>query len=329
MYDEVARLCMEYAQDCMIQEGNLEWQTLCPTRQIKALVSKSNNNDNDDTATTKSTLLIITGKGKVGAGIFSRRLLLTVGLEPASAISFVREAKQRDINRVIILDPNSMSSNNNKMIVNAMDVVETSLQKLVFDDINKNNNQLYVLAHSMAGSQLVRFLLEEAKNTTTTTIGDITKNTTTTNNNQRRSIINKSKCNTTTTTTNATAVANNSNQIEDTTNSSYHLNCIQAIAFTDSNHNLQWCKNYRSLIDFFVGPKCLYIKSQTVHDNVQRAAGETMDNKGHTYEYWKHRFGMIRTIYAGTKEHSLTNHTARHHIWQHFDSTSTHSCKSD
>ena len=56
----------------------------------------------------------------------------------------------------------------------------------------------------------------------------------------------------------------------------------------------------------------MYIKSHKVHEK-QKYLGELH----HDCEYWKHRFGTIKTIWAGTKEHALTNYTSRYHILDH------------
>ena len=47
----------------------------------------------------------------------------------------------------------------------------------------------------------------------------------------------------------------------------------------------------------------------------KRKPGEVAE----TDSFWHHRFGSIRTLYAGTHEHSLINHTAQDIIWKHFD----------
>jgi hypothetical protein len=38
-----------------------------------------------------------------------------------------------------------------------------------------------------------------------------------------------------------------------------------------------------------------------------------------TDTFWQHRFGTIKTYWAGTNEHSLTNWYAHAKIWEHFD----------
>jgi hypothetical protein len=103
--------------------------------------------------------------------------------------------------------------------------------------------------------------------------------------------------------------------------SSYYLPHIRAIAFTDSTHNVQWCKTaenqdlYRKL----QSPECVYFRCASVpRDGKQwylHSAGEPIQ----TDTFWQHRFGKIKTYWAGTNEHSLTNWYAHGKIWEHFD----------
>ena len=167
---------------------------------------------------------------------------------------------------IVLLDPNV---NGHEM---GMEVIEASLEKLFFHR-ELDEEEIYVVAHSMAGAQLVRFLHkhESASNDPN---GDTT-------------------C---------------------TKEETSFLQKIKAIAFTDSNHNINWCKNTPSVSNLLVGPSCLYIKSHKVHDE-PKTLGEAHDD----CQFWKHRFGDIKTLWAGTHEHALTNYTARFHIWDHFD----------
>ena len=283
MYNETSRLCMEYAQDLMIVEGNLEWVPVCYQRNIRALVSTSIRSNSDGgqirRRKMKPTLVIITGKGKVGAGIFSRRLSMTQGVEPATALSFVQEAVQRDMD-IIVLDPNI---DNNQDKINAMEVVATSLEQLCFqntesdDSVDNNDAGIYVLAHSMAGSQLVRFLLNKAND--------------------------KEEGGTIKSSLSATDLLER------------YLDKIKAVVFTDSNHNINWITKYPCLVHYFTGPQTIYFKSHKIHDE-PKLLGESHDE----CQSWKHRFGSITTLWAGTNEHALTNFATRFRIWDHFDS---------
>ena len=140
MYEVVARLCQEHAQDIMCKEGGLEWVTI-ETEEDVALRSLKHNNREPIQALVNSshpllhrrrrqlcqkgsfqtgvdgqddgkvllvdrpTLLIATGKGKVRAGIFSRQHLMCSGIECCTAVPMVREALAKRLN-VVIVDPN-------------------------------------------------------------------------------------------------------------------------------------------------------------------------------------------------------------------------------
>ena len=282
MYDEVARLCMEAAQDVMIQEGDLQWITVCPHRNLQALVSKTFLETSPDTNQKRKTLLVITGKGQVRAGIFSRRHLIVNSMESSTALPFVREALKRRMN-VVMLDPNAHGC---RM---GMDVVERSLNALFL----KNNQQddIYVLAHSMAGAQLVRFFI--GSSSACTTLATSHKNS-----KVLTQIVDK----------------NTSDHESRDYSLTVFLKNIQAIAFTDSNHNINWTKSYPYLTELLTGPASLYIKSHKVHEKAKQ-----LGESHHDCQFWKHRFGNVKTLWAGTHEHALTNYTGRIHIWQHFD----------
>ena len=38
-----------------------------------------------------------------------------------------------------------------------------------------------------------------------------------------------------------------------------------------------------------------------------------------TDRFWQHRFGRIRTLWAGTADHALSNWAGHESIWDHFD----------
>ena len=46
---------------------------------------------------------------------------------------------------------------------------------------------------------------------------------------------------------------------------------------------------------------------------------DTAGQDADTDQYWEHRFGSVRTVWAGTADHSLTNWAAHDSIWEHFD----------
>ena len=283
MYDIVCRLAMEYSQEVMVRDGQMEWVTIdqtlddqssltesIRTKPIRALVS-SRLVEDESNLDKKPTLLIVTGKGHVQAGIWSRQHLLTSGLECSSAVQFVSEAHNRNMN-LVVLDPNARGDRF------GMATFEKSMRHLfrrwekegesssssssrLKHQIQQN---LYVLSHSQSGAQFVRHLL------------------------------NKAEC---------------------------YLPHIGAIAFTDSTHNIQWTKrnNLEALKNLLECEKSLYFRrSDKTADyilNPFSSIGQVVD----TDEFWKHRFGKIKTLCAGTSEHSLTNWFVRSHVWDHFD----------
>jgi len=164
MYDIVCRLAMEYSQDIMARDGELEWVTIEEAtdekQPIRALVSRRILQD-ESRLDKEPTLLVVTGKGHVKAGVFSRQHLLVTGLECGSAVQFVDEARERNIN-VMVLDPNAHGDRC------AMKTFEKSFEKLfnrwetaetMEAQVRKN---LYVLSHSQSGAQFVRYLLNKA-----------------------------------------------------------------------------------------------------------------------------------------------------------------------
>jgi hypothetical protein len=142
---------------------------------IRALVGR--NSIDANTSCPRDTFLIATGKGKVRAGIFSRHHLLTTGLEPSTALPLLYEARKRGMNCVVI-DPNARGDGV------GMNTFEISLRGL-FEQNSKTPEEyrysesagdfatramiptadvdgpIYVLAHSAAGGQLVRYLLAQ------------------------------------------------------------------------------------------------------------------------------------------------------------------------
>ncbi|KAL7468158.1 hypothetical protein ACHAXS_008376 [Conticribra weissflogii] len=270
----------------------------------------------------KGTLLIATGRGKVRAGIFSRQHILTSGIEVGSAWHMIREARMRGMG-VAIIDPNARGEGL------GMETFETSVSRLfsedddgVFESDCANNNayssssntpqSLYILAHSASGGQLVRHLRQDPA----------------------------------------------------------LLPSIKAIAFTDSTHNVQWCKHDPRLKEMLESKNCVYLRSNEVrsggsHVRVSSRGKEiggacaaaafaassssssssltsSLRGEGNnptastlhkdpksagkpaeTDHFWEHRFGKIKTLWAGTAEHSLSNWAGHDQIWDHFDEHAT------
>ena len=221
----------------------------------------------------QSSLLITTGKGKVRAGIFSRKHLLVTSIESSTALPMIRDARQRGVG-IIIIDPNARGDRN------GMVTYEQSM-RVLFGHTNRANEEgeksikeaqeaknlqgsLYILAHSASGSQLSRYLMTEGR---------------------------------------------------------HILSRIKAVAFTDSTHSIQWLdkdKENAPISAFFQSPSTLYIRSSNMYrddDWEKHKPGDDYDAD----QFWRHRFGNVKTIWAGTTDHSLTNWTSHSHIWDHFD----------
>ncbi|KAL7429668.1 hypothetical protein ACHAXM_001804 [Skeletonema potamos] len=344
-YDLIANIAQEAAQSIMCSELNLEWATVCSDQNLGSVVramvdadhpllleegenkaalqelllvggvAREEKKDDCQRAAamsspnkTKSTLLIATGRGKVRAGILSRQHLLTAGIEIGSAWHFIREARlrrgwgvaiidpnargeeagfdtfKRSVSRLFLVDDASNSSSSNDNKPDESTKQPMSRQQSVNSlSTSVQSSSIYILAHSAGGSHLVRHLREDS------TI----------------------------------------------------LPSIKAIAFTDSSHNVQWCKNHPTLMEFLQTKNCVYLRSNDVRSSqscvkvssrgkdiqcsnkscscVTQASGKEVT----TDQFWEHRFGKIKTLWAGTPDHSLSNYAGRDVIWGHFDEHTT------
>lgn len=301
MYDVVARLCQENAHEIMQRRYHLQWVTICsPDNEeedhhlwkrnnheaIRALVNpehrllaaenpKNIPEERLQYFSGRPTLLIITGKGKVRAGVFSRYYLFVGGMETSTAIPLIQEARLRELN-VVVVDPNVHGDGL------GMATFEKSMRVLfqfwesdssnTFDSgmspVPPTNRDLYILSHSASGSHLARYLMEK---------------------------------------------------------SVHYLPHIRAIAFTDSTHNIEWVRQRENhdLVKLLESPACVYFRCANENKGSnwqQQQAGEEAPRD----QFWIHRFGNIRTYWAGTKEHALTNWYAHTHIWEHFDRALSH-----
>jgi hypothetical protein len=88
---------------------------------------------------------------------------------------------------------------------------------------------------------------------------------------------------------------------------------------------IQWAKaqNKKDLFQMLQSRQCVYFRCAREGDGI---AGD--GNKWYlhpagadvkTDSFWQHRFGTIRTMWAGTNEHSMTNWYLHAKIWEHFD----------
>jgi hypothetical protein len=139
---------------------------------IRALVGRHGVTTTD--LKPRDTFLVATGKGKVRAGIFSRHHLMTTGLYAGTTLPLLCEARDRGMNCVVI-DPNARGDRH------GMATFEVSIHSLferpsflvegrgrddmILKDMAMQaiipEGAIYVLAHSAAGGQLVRFLLNQ------------------------------------------------------------------------------------------------------------------------------------------------------------------------
>jgi len=227
----------------------------------------------------QDAFLVATGKGKVRAGIFSRHHLLTTGLEPSTALPLLYEAQNRGMNCVVI-DPNARGDGV------GMDTFEVSIrglfeQRSMTKERNEDRNNteeletraaipaddidgsIYVLAHSAAGGQLVRYLLAQQDG---------------------ESLLSRIRC----------------------------------ITFTDSTHSIQWLKKHPHVSSLIESSTALYLRSANPmrDDNWENASPGDECPGDH---FWSHRFGKIKTLWAGTTDHSLSNWTSLKIIWDHVD----------
>ncbi|CAB9516422.1 Mpv17 / PMP22 family [Seminavis robusta] len=294
MYDAVARLCQENAQEVMMKQYGLVWVTVCEGQEeqghcphphlkqgkhepIRALVNaehplaqqqrqlyEAGNNNNKGTQeqnlehySNRPTLLVATGKGKVRAGIFSRQHLMVSGMECSTSLPLVHEARKRDLN-IVLVDPNAHGDRL------GMVTFEKSMTKLFPSPCHEKNPDVYVLSHSASGSHFVRHILD----------GKFQQ----------------------------------------------PLRHIRAIAFTDSTHNIQWPrqKGNQELVHLLESDTSIYFRCATAGTSENWSLHHA-GQEASTDQFWRHRFGMVKTCWAGTKEHSLTNWFALTFIWEHFD----------
>ena len=328
MYEEIVRLCQEYAQQEMMKEGNLHWITVCDDKlkgnPIRMLVSyqgdgssrgRGNSNDDendllsddDNNDDDKPILLITTGKGKVRAGIFSRQHLLVSSIESSTALPMIRDARRRDM-RIAILDPNARGDRN------GMSTYEQSMNVLFCDESREQQGQNNTKVE--AGNFLSSSTSAVAPSVSNELLVDFPKASRTTKQIAKNIMVKGQIF--------VLAHSASGNQFAKyLMNQGKHhiLSRIQSVAFTDSTHNVQWLlkeKEHEIIAQFFQSPASLYIRSSNEYrddDWEKHKQGDHCE----TDKYWTRRFGGIKTIWAGTTDHSLTNWTSHSHIWDHFD----------
>jgi len=384
MYDEIARLCQEYAQDVMRREGSLEWVTVCDDDRegapVRALVhrghglyrkqsmaaeadgegdmgdwkvgddaygiedgaaasadedekpalspaltpalapapaavplpgaSPSNRNRRASPRRKSSTLLIATGKGKVRAGIFSRSHLMTSGIEPSTALPMVREARRRGM-RCVIPDPNARGDRR------GMETFGRTVSAVMDheDHRDADEDDLGEDSPGMSdGAARGDNVSSAGGNGTSCAAAQDTDD-------QRDGPLYVLA--------HSASGAQFVRHLRESA-SSHLVPRIKAVAFTDSTHNVQWTKKHTDdhhprLAEMLESPEALYVRSNSVRDDAgwtgqgrersMREAGEEAEGD----KFWRHRFGDVQTVWAGTEDHSLTNWAAHLQIWDHFD----------
>ena len=231
-----------------------------------------------------STLLITTGKGKVRAGIFSRQHLLISSIESSTALPIIRDARRNGL-KIIIFDPNARGDKNGTFTYDQSMRFVYGYQTDVDQNEPKKKRSLFHQSDTLRTSPI--YILAHSAS---------------------GSHLNKFL----------------------STKGQHLINRIQSIAFTDSTHNVQWLlksiekqiensAQSKQVCDLVQDPNTsLYIRSSNIErddDWEKHHAGDICN----TDQYWKHRFGDVKTIWAGTIDHSLTNFAAHEQIWDHFE----------
>ena len=291
IYDSVARV----AQETVLQsfETHLKLKELpvftptssssSPCKVVHALVSQPpppDPNTNPQNDSPAGTLLIINGRGVARAGILSTRHTIETGIEKGSAMFHIIKALERNM-AVVCLDSNAQGPKQ------GLDTVCQSLASPALQPyLHREHCPIYALCHSAAGGNFVLHLLQQCQ------------------------------------------------QQQTQNNIHIRLDQIQALVFTDSTHDLQWLslQNNLHVTNFLQSPTCLYIRNNREHpgdtfgpNHKTKPAGEPFDCRDAKHgmdrnQRWVQRFGSIRTVYAGTMDHSLMCWQSRHVIWDFFQS---------
>ena len=334
MYEFVSQFVQEYAHEIMMEEGNLIWTDIdehdndedgnddtchgtsaaaaahetkgmapAPTNgPIRCLISKDhpcllrrNSSNSDNKNHHRPTILICTGRGKVRAGIFSRHHLICTGLERSTALPYIHEAIHRNIH-VIIVDPNVHGEIHGfTTFTKSMDFLQS-----YYDDRNVRSDKKNEIVKHIPNNLVSESQVESVPSNHCCRDMYILSHSASGGHLVRYFL---DKCHT------------------------QYLRNIRAIAFTDSTHSIQWTKGTHQtyLYELLQSLPCIYFRcSSGTRDTIAgdgdrkwylHPAGEVVQ----TDSFWRHRFGSIRTVWAGTNEHSQTNWYAHSKIWEHFD----------
>jgi len=267
-YNLLARLCQEYYLEYgQFVQKMIHHDDEGGPRPVHVWTTSSSSSSSSH---TQPILLVCTGRGQVRAGIFSRQALLTHSIELGSASNVVQLAKQRNM-QTILVDPNAYGERY------GMEQLHVVLKYYLTLQLQR---PIYLWAHSASGGHLVRYLMDHIA----------------------------------------------------------QVHRIRGIVFTDSTHNIQWVAPSQQdfvplqhrrlsasqalrestlrvppvkplLYRFLESDRCVYYRSHNVRQQHDRTndhpyvAGTIIP----TDSFWKHRFGMIITKWAGTDEHAWTN----------------------
>jgi len=311
LFAEVTRCCQDIAQEILLSEGGLERLVVRgegdEIRTVALVSTKGredetlSSDDGEETLDTCSlsedgstrsgdmahgnrsrpTLLVVSGRGHSRAGIFSRRQLLVSGIEAATALNTVKEGRKRGWN-VVLMDHYSQPPPHSAFHNETMDSFESSLEAIFGNNHEQGSPSQYSSSASSSTfdcSQGPLYILAHSASGGKLVVS---------------------------------LLEGKARQ--------YLLPRIGGIVFTDSTHNIQWCSGVQRVWDLLES-KCLYVRSNEVRSSPWQDGDETRQagEEVNVDTFWEHRFGAIKTVWAGTADHSLMNVTSADVIWRFFD----------
>ena len=305
---------------------------------------------------TSPILLITTGKGKVRAGIFSRQHLMTTALEPATALPVVRAARKRGM-RCVIPDPNcrgdrhgmetyrrSMSrvfeevdafddgGDISQMGANGVASQRSNVSAASAASCSCQGVPIYVLAHSASGAQFVRYLRDHSPSRHQAQQCQPGEEDDDEDLPITSALISRIR---------AVAFTDSTHNIQWTKKDSAHKHLEDML---EGSASLYVRVEPEGSGGLGVAPssaakittasirktpknsKCSQEEDSEDEEDDDPASirqavvpRDTAGKDADTDQYWNHRFGSVRTVWAGTADHSLTNWAAHDTIWAHFD----------
>jgi hypothetical protein len=311
MYEEVVRMCQEYAQDLMMEEASLHWVSVCEEKEkgnpIRILVDRNypihtreQGNGSASTSTSSSTL--------------------TTAHQDED--SHHEEHVGSDLKKESICDKDTLLITTGKGKVRAgifsrqhllISSIEASTALPMVRDAKRRNMYIAILDPNARGD---RYGMTTYQQSMEVLFGASTN----------ASPTSSSSCSLDKRTASLYILAHSASGSQlaryllQTNGDNLLLSRIKSIAFTDSNHSIQWLKHHSHISSLFQSSAALYVRSSNPcrDDGWERhKCGDIVDTWRD--EHWLHRFGQVPTIWAGTTDHSLTNYTSHSFIWEHFD----------